>query len=111
MAVSLTLSPEQVDLLQGLIPRLGTGQRSTQDFATPKRTPPLRHRSITSRESTAARTPSSSNSSYRSEYYSDMDTDNTDNLSESQYSADDMFFKKKKNTKGTEAQKYLLVSS
>ena len=68
---------------------------------------------ITSRESTAALTRSSldcSDSSYGSEYYNNIETDNTDNLSENHYSVDDMFFKKKKNTKGSEAQKYLLVS-
>ena len=44
-------------------------------------------------------------------FSSDTNTDGADNLSEQGYCTSNMLVKKQKNSKGSEAQKYLIVST
>lgn len=111
MAVSLTLSPEQADLLRTIIPSLP----QQQNDGTPRRMSsplPLRRRSSegTSRRSSVGSffNSSADHSVLSSEVEADTDTDQL-SAGEQGYSTDEMFTRKLKNSKGTEAQKYLLV--
>ena len=105
MAVNLTLTAEQAALLVPLLQQISGPNSTSVATATDSSADPAARRSLFSPPSTPA-------SALTFSMSSDLDGDSVSagNTSASEFTTDELLVRKKRNSKATSAQTYLLVS-